>query len=122
MESLTVTYKSLEDGSPIYMDIFIPSPGTPSEPLKYPLVLYFHGGGFAVGDRSSWMPVWLRGKFFLSYKLHYDLVLIYVSLRQMPSERVYLCERGLSAPSSDNWASSLGRHPGRLCIRVLFLV
>jgi len=82
MEHLTVSYKHISDGSPVYMDLFIPQSTAPGQPLKHPLVLYFHGGGFAVGDRSSWMPVWLRGKFASrSIKLNGDRMLTYAPHR-----------------------------------------
>lgn len=60
VESLTFTYKSVQ-GHPIEVDIYPPTLGSGHRTIpKVPAVLYFHGGGLAVGDRASWLPNWLQ--------------------------------------------------------------
>ena len=60
VKSLTFTYKSV-DGHSISVDVYPPTlvPGHRTVP-KVPAVVYFHGGGLAVGDRASWFPSWLQ--------------------------------------------------------------
>lgn len=60
VKSLTFTYKSVHD-HPIKVDIYPPTLGSGHRTIpKVPAVLYFHGGGLAVGDRASWFPSWLQ--------------------------------------------------------------
>jgi acetyl esterase/lipase len=74
LEPLTFAYKTVE-GAPIYLDIYSPSvthhgngvpnanvanPSSNGGHATVPAVLYFHGGGLTVGNRTSWFPKWLH--------------------------------------------------------------
>ena len=69
-ERTTLCYKRLNQGSdiPLYLDIYHPSWKNPdseesdfaTDPFLVPAVVYFHGGGLAVGNRNSWFPNWLK--------------------------------------------------------------
>ncbi|KAI8971171.1 alpha/beta-hydrolase [Trametes punicea] len=57
-DALTLTYKTV-DGLAIYVDLYPPR-DAPGAPTELPSVVYFHGGGLAVGNRQSWFPFWLH--------------------------------------------------------------
>jgi len=57
----TITYKTVKD-VPIKFDIYPPASFTSDKPL--PSVVHFHGGGFALGSRLDFLPVWLQSLFF----------------------------------------------------------
>ena len=57
--ALTVTFKKV-DGLELALDVYPPQE-LGSKPV--PAVVYYHGGGLTVGDRSSWFPTWLHGSF-----------------------------------------------------------
>ncbi|KAF8625945.1 hypothetical protein AX17_006671 [Amanita inopinata Kibby_2008] len=60
-EYLSFTYKSLQDGTPVYLSLYPPtSVGSCSTLDNVPAIIYFHGGGLTVGDRNSWHPTWLQ--------------------------------------------------------------
>lgn len=67
----TFEYKRVK-GVPICLDIFEPILATQSEQgLQVPAVVFFHGGGLTVGNRTNWFPTWLRGRSqLLSVSLH----------------------------------------------------
>ncbi|KAI0074020.1 alpha/beta-hydrolase [Panus rudis PR-1116 ss-1] len=59
---LTMSYKELDGGAEVKLDLSIPS-GVPEQlSRKVPLLVYFHGGGMCVGDRTSWLPHWLKDR------------------------------------------------------------
>ena len=77
-ERTTLCYKHL-DQLPLYLDIYHPSWKKPdsedseesevttdscSEGSDFlvPAVVYFHGGGLTVGNRTSWFPDWLKSQ------------------------------------------------------------
>ncbi|KAI9509461.1 alpha/beta-hydrolase [Russula earlei] len=51
----TVPYKKLGQLT-LYIDVYPPT--VPSDG-PVPALVYFHGGGMTVGDRTSWFPTWL---------------------------------------------------------------
>ena len=53
----TIPYKHLGDLT-LYIDVYPPTTTTDAGPV--PAVVFFHGGGMTVGDRTSWLPKWLR--------------------------------------------------------------
>ena len=61
----TLVYKRLGAGESfidVNVDIYHPvADALPKEVLvpTVPAVVYFHGGGLAVGNRRSWFPTWL---------------------------------------------------------------
>lgn len=57
---VTLTYKHLENGEPVFLDLYAPDVIATSEGEEVGVVVYFHGGGLCVGDRRSWLPVWLQ--------------------------------------------------------------
>jgi acetyl esterase/lipase len=57
---LTIPYKQIGDLS-LYIDIYSP---TTDADYPVPAVIFFHGGGMTVGDRTSWLPIWLCSSFF----------------------------------------------------------
>ena len=81
-DPVTLVYKTVptsspgpEGGSPevpLRLDVYLPdsrpnnilAPGNDSAGL--PAVVYFHGGGLLVGNRKSWFPEWLHGKYCLN--------------------------------------------------------
>ncbi|KAF8965123.1 alpha/beta-hydrolase [Flammula alnicola] len=65
-QATTYCYKRLPGNRPVCLDIYLPRPtppndGTPSG-LRFPVVIYFHGGGLTVGNRKSWFPSWLYNR------------------------------------------------------------
>jgi len=57
---VTLSYKQVA-GNPVLLDVY-PPPSHPKNDETIPLipaVVYFHGGGLAVGNRQSWFPTWL---------------------------------------------------------------
>lgn len=67
----TINYYS-EEGKPLQMDIFLPDE---TSPVKRPLFIYIHGGGFAGGDRSAGYPVceYLARKGYVTATISYTL-------------------------------------------------
>ncbi|EPQ50964.1 alpha/beta-hydrolase [Gloeophyllum trabeum ATCC 11539] len=64
--SLTLPYK-VSGGKPILLDLYIPAHTTSTESdidakgsAGLPSVVYFHGGGLTVGNKTSWFPHWLQ--------------------------------------------------------------
>lgn len=55
-EAQTFSYKQV-DGFTIQLDVYPPNE-LPSKPV--PAVVFFHGGGLSVGNRTSWFPDWLK--------------------------------------------------------------
>ncbi len=53
----TFAYKQLGDLT-LYIDVYPPTTTTDS-PGPVPAVVFFHGGGMTVGDRTTWLPKWL---------------------------------------------------------------
>ncbi|KAI0632357.1 alpha/beta-hydrolase [Trametes polyzona] len=53
----TFAYKNV-DGLPVHVDVYPPASRVNQE--HHPAVIYFHGGGLTVGNRSSWFPSWLH--------------------------------------------------------------
>lgn len=66
---LSFAYK-YKHGLPIHLDVFPPvlrqetnsKSGLESERGdQVPAVVFFHGGGLTVGNRTNWFPTWLKG-------------------------------------------------------------
>lgn len=65
---LTLVYKLVGD-LPIYLDLYAPpllAVGGSGTAHRLPAVVYFHGGGLAVGNRRSWFPKCLHSKFIVN--------------------------------------------------------
>ncbi len=58
---LTFTYKNSNGSSPILLDVYPPRGPLTAKPV--PVVVYFHGGGLTVGNKTSWFPHWLEGTY-----------------------------------------------------------
>lgn len=60
--AVTGAYKRVgPEEIPIAFDLYLPaSASVASGALTLPTVVYFHGGGLAVGDQT-WIPQWLHG-------------------------------------------------------------
>jgi acetyl esterase/lipase len=56
-EPITVVYKRIDDLD-LHLDLY---PPTSWLDQPRPALVYFHGGGLTVGDRTSWFPQWLHG-------------------------------------------------------------
>lgn len=56
----TLVYKRV-DGLEISLDLYPPSNNTSR---AVPLFVYFHGGGLTVGNKASYLPLWLLGMLF----------------------------------------------------------
>ncbi|KAK7048670.1 MYND finger domain-like protein [Favolaschia claudopus] len=84
MECLDVCYKQV-DQVPIRLDVY--PPHIKSQPDTYPrlpAVVYFHGGGLAVGNRTSWFPSWLKDRIVAA-----GIVFISADYRLIPSCTVH---------------------------------
>lgn len=64
----TVIYKQIGDLS-LYIDVYPPT-AHPDRPV--PALVFFHGGGTTVGDRTSWSPTWLCSSSFPLFS-HLDI-------------------------------------------------
>ncbi|KAI0032783.1 Alpha/Beta hydrolase protein [Vararia minispora EC-137] len=54
---ITLVYKHV--GSlDLLLDLYLPASASIERPS--PILVYFHGGGLTVGDRTSWFPEWLH--------------------------------------------------------------
>lgn len=61
---ITLVYKQVS-GLDLQVDIYPPSlssPGIDTDAAieEAPAVLFFHGGGLTVGNRTSWFPYWMQ--------------------------------------------------------------
>ncbi|KAL0949811.1 hypothetical protein HGRIS_009846 [Hohenbuehelia grisea] len=56
----TVQWKTIDSGQHIQLDLYPPSITSGTSSRKVPAVVYFHGGGLTVGNRTSWFPSWLQ--------------------------------------------------------------
>ena len=77
-DKVTLVYKtvyasdpSLDSGSlgiPLHLDLYLPdflSSGASTSGdngIEMPVIVYFHAGGLAMGDRKSWFPDWLQSE------------------------------------------------------------
>ncbi|KAJ7625245.1 alpha/beta-hydrolase [Mycena polygramma] len=61
MDCLDVCYKTI-DQIPIHLNVYPPSLESHSPYPRLPAVVYFHGGGLTVGNRTSWFPSWLKDR------------------------------------------------------------
>ncbi|KAJ6584036.1 Alpha/Beta hydrolase protein [Mycena vulgaris] len=60
MDCLDVCYKKIGQ-TPIYLNVYPPSQiDLHSAYPRLPTVVYFHGGGLTVGNRTSWFPTWMK--------------------------------------------------------------
>ncbi|PCH40121.1 alpha/beta-hydrolase [Wolfiporia cocos MD-104 SS10] len=66
MQPLSIAYKYV-DGTPLLLDVYPPVVQSPNADvtqsgsrIAVPAILYFHGGGLTVGNRTSWFPAWLH--------------------------------------------------------------
>jgi acetyl esterase/lipase len=60
MSPLTLPYKDI-DNIPIHFDLYTPQIVSGSV-ASVPAIVYFHGGGLTVGNRTSWLPEWLKSQ------------------------------------------------------------
>ncbi|KAG1735186.1 Alpha/Beta hydrolase protein [Suillus lakei] len=63
---LTFAYKEV-DGIRVLLDVYLPPDDVDQQFIQqviqyHPAVVYFHGGGLAVGNRRSWFPTWLKSR------------------------------------------------------------
>lgn len=94
MDCLDVCYKKIGQ-IPVRLNVYYPPnldsssahPGSPHPRL--PAVVYFHGGGLTVGNRTSWFPTWLKGLrnplIFCDRYIQHSILLI-----QSPHRRCWL--------------------------------
>jgi acetyl esterase/lipase len=70
MDCLDVCYKQIGQ-IPVHLNVYSPKLEPQSPYPRLPAVVYFHGGGLTVGNRTSWFPTWLKGQstFVLPYCL-----------------------------------------------------
>lgn len=61
---VTIPYKKAH-GKDVLLDIYPPTSDAILNAERVPALIFFHGGGLTVGDRSSWFPTWLKGKFMI---------------------------------------------------------
>ncbi|KAJ7143545.1 Alpha/Beta hydrolase protein [Mycena crocata] len=64
MDCLNVCYKMIGQ-VPVFLNVYPPSLSslhTDSPYPRLPAVVYFHGGGLTVGNRTSWFPHWLKDR------------------------------------------------------------
>ncbi|KAJ7701466.1 Alpha/Beta hydrolase protein [Mycena rosella] len=61
VETCDVCYKKI-DQTPIYFNVYPPALQPQSPYPRLPAVVYFHGGGLTVGNRTSWFPNWLKAR------------------------------------------------------------
>ncbi|KAM5531322.1 hypothetical protein V8D89_015037 [Ganoderma adspersum] len=79
LEPLSLIYKSVLD-QPINVDIYPPPPPESfAIPIRFPAIVYFHGGALTVGNRRSWFPKWLHRRVISS-----GLVYISADYRLIP--------------------------------------
>ncbi|KAF9562492.1 alpha/beta-hydrolase [Agrocybe pediades] len=52
-------YKRINGSQPVLLDVFFPPLAATDEVVALPVVVHFHGGGLVVGNRQSFMPIWL---------------------------------------------------------------
>ncbi|KAJ7069551.1 alpha/beta-hydrolase [Mycena amicta] len=77
MDCIDVPYKTVDNVS-ILLNVYPPPLQTPNPCL--PAVVYFHGGGLTVGNRTSWFPTWLKDRLFAA-----GIVFISADYRLTPS-------------------------------------
>ncbi|KAJ7451689.1 alpha/beta-hydrolase [Mycena latifolia] len=61
MDCLDVVYKTV-DQTPIHFNVYPPALQPQSPHPRLPAVVYFHGGGLTVGNRTSWFPNWMKDR------------------------------------------------------------
>ncbi|KAF7364870.1 MYND finger domain-like protein [Mycena venus] len=84
MDCLDVCYKKIGQ-IPIYLNVYAPSNLESQSPYpRLPAVVYFHGGGLTVGNRTSWFPGWLKARI-----VDAGFVLISADYRLIPSCTVH---------------------------------
>ncbi|KAJ7213847.1 Alpha/Beta hydrolase protein [Mycena pura] len=83
MNCLDVCYKKIGQ-NPVYLNVYPPCLGSQPPCPRLPVVLYFHGGGLTVGNRTSWFPTWLKDRTVAS-----GIVFISADYRLLPSATVH---------------------------------
>ncbi|KAJ7160074.1 alpha/beta-hydrolase [Mycena filopes] len=61
MDCLDVCYKKIGQ-TPALLNVYPPNLKPKSHHPRLPAVVYFHGGGLTVGNRTSWFPTWLKAR------------------------------------------------------------
>ncbi|KAJ7851647.1 Alpha/Beta hydrolase protein [Mycena olivaceomarginata] len=61
MDCLDVCYKQIGQ-IPVHLNVYSPKLEPQSPYPRLPAVVYFHGGGLTVGNRTSWFPTWLKAR------------------------------------------------------------
>ncbi|KAF8512859.1 alpha/beta-hydrolase [Hysterangium stoloniferum] len=53
-----------EEPTPVALDLYLPplEQERSTTPIFRPTIVYFHGGGLTVGDRTSWFPTWVHAR------------------------------------------------------------
>ncbi|KAJ7079722.1 Alpha/Beta hydrolase protein [Mycena belliarum] len=83
MDCLDVCYKTV-DQVPIYFNVYPPALKPQSPHPRLPAVVYFHGGGLTVGNRTSWFPNWLKDRIVAA-----GYVFLSADYRLLPSVTVH---------------------------------
>ncbi|KAJ7256807.1 Alpha/Beta hydrolase protein [Mycena haematopus] len=84
MDCLDVCYKKIGQ-IPVRLNVYAPSNLKSQSPHpRLPAVVYFHGGGLTVGNRTSWWPAWLEARMVAA-----GLVFISADYRLIPSCNVH---------------------------------
>ncbi|KAJ7022743.1 alpha/beta-hydrolase [Mycena alexandri] len=61
MDCLDVCYKTIGP-TRVLLNVYPPDLKPESPHPRVPAVVYFHGGGLTVGNRTSWFPTWLKAR------------------------------------------------------------
>ncbi|KAJ6585361.1 Alpha/Beta hydrolase protein [Mycena capillaripes] len=77
MDCLDVCYKKI-GRIPVRLNVYPPNLESHSLQPRLPAIVYFHGGGLTVGNRTSWFPSWLKARIvaagFLFISADYRLI------------------------------------------------
>ncbi|KAJ6508345.1 Alpha/Beta hydrolase protein, partial [Mycena sanguinolenta] len=84
MDCLDVCYKKIGQ-IPVHLNVYAPLNLEARSPYpRLPAVVYFHGGGLTVGNRTSWWPAWLEARMVAA-----GFVFISADYRFLPSSNVH---------------------------------
>ncbi|KAJ7625224.1 alpha/beta-hydrolase [Mycena polygramma] len=83
MDCLDVCYKKIGQ-TPVHLNVYAPDLESQSPYPRLPAVVYFHGGGLTVGNRTSWFPTWLKARMVAA-----GFIFISADYRLLPSCTVH---------------------------------
>ncbi|KAF8214952.1 alpha/beta-hydrolase [Mycena galopus ATCC 62051] len=83
MDCLDVCYKQIGQ-LPVHLNVYAPNLKSQTPYPRLPAVVYFHGGGLTVGNRTSWFPSWLKARMVAA-----GFVFISADYRLLPSCSVH---------------------------------